>query len=86
MTDDDDNTLIDQIAARRHDGAFMVRLQQRLNEDAPILARLAAHQCRYPAPNQLGFPANQCLDCGGWIIAAPDLVPPPWLEEDTSDE
>jgi hypothetical protein len=67
-----DHELLDQIAARRHDDAFMERLRERVNEDAPILDRLE-HQCRYPAPNDAGFPVNQCLDCGGWIIAPPDL-------------
>lgn len=75
-----EDALIEQIARRRNDDDFMRRLAQRVEEDGPILARLAAgdqHQCRYPAPNNQGFPPNQCLDCGGWIIAAPDLHPAP---------
>jgi hypothetical protein len=50
--------------------------------DDPTLLALGArpldaeHQCRYPAPNGQGFPVNQCLDCGGWIIAEPDMHPP----------
>ena len=73
-----DDELIEQIAARRTDAAFMARLRHRMVEDAAILDRLADdHQCRYPKPNTAGFPVNQCLDCGGWIIAAPDMAPPP---------
>ena len=75
-----DDNLIEQIVARRHDTAFMDRLRQRIEEDGTILARLDdGHQCRFPQPNTAGFPVNQCLDCGGWIIAAPDLTPPPEL-------
>lgn len=77
MNDDD---LIEQIAARRNDTAFMNRLSRRMEADGSILARLAdGHQCRFPKPNEAGFPVNQCLDCGGWIIAAPDPTPPPEL-------
>ncbi len=75
MSADDD--LIEQIAARRGDAEFMERLRLRMAEDAPILDALADHQCRFPKPNTEGFPVNQCLDCGGWIIAAPDMTPPP---------
>lgn len=54
-----------------------------IGTDDPTLLALGArplapeHRCRYPRPNDLGFPANQCLDCGEWIIAAPDTTPPP---------
>jgi hypothetical protein len=74
------------LAARRADRAFLQRLARRVAEDATILDRLAAlasevttegHLHRYPAPNAQGFPPNQCLDCGGWFIAEPDLTPPP---------
>lgn len=28
--------------------------------------RLATHECRYPKPNTMGFPVDQCLDCLKW--------------------
>lgn len=72
-----DDELIEQIAERRNDAEFMGRLCQRINEDIAMLDRLAGdHQCRFPKPNDEAFPVNQCLDCGGWIIAAPDDAPP----------
>ncbi len=82
----DDGDLIEQIAARRGDVAFMERLRRRINEDGPLLDALAAsHQCRFPSPNTEGFPVNQCLDCGGWIIAAPDMTPPPSGAQEATD-
>lgn len=69
-----DEGLIEQIMERRSDSDFMERLRTRMAEDGVILSRLDAdHQCRFPRPNTAGFPVNQCLDCGGWIIAAPDI-------------
>lgn len=83
MTSDDD--LMAQIEAKRNDPEFMGRIRRLIERegipvgtDDPMLLALGArrleaeHQCRYPAPNGQGFPVNQCLDCGGWIIAAPD--------------
>jgi hypothetical protein len=71
-----DRDLIERIAARRGDAAFMDRLRRRMAEDGTILDRLAdRHQHRYPKPNTAGFPVNQCLDCGEWIIAEPDDPP-----------
>ncbi len=67
--------LMESIRKRRDDPEFMDRLRQRIEEDAYLLARMEAHRCRYPQPNGAGFPVNQCLDCGGWIIAAPDVSP-----------
>jgi len=72
----DMDRLIEQVAERRNDHEFMERLRTRLAEDGAMLHHLAGHQCRYPQPNTAGFPVNQCLDCGGWIIAAPDMEPP----------
>ena len=88
MTSDDD--ILAAIEARRNDEQFMTRLKANMRKlgipvgtDDPTLLALGArpleaeHQCRYPAPNGQGFPVNQCLDCGGWIIAELDTTPPP---------
>lgn len=59
------------------------RIKAAVERDRPLLDRLAEnpvgpeHQCRYPQPNGQGFPVNQCLDCGGWIIAGVDDFPAP---------
>ena len=56
-----DKPILDRLEALEH--AEQERVTDVLMSE---IRRLATHECRYPAPNNQGFPVDQCLDCGRW--------------------